>query len=53
MDETASPPLYAQPKDPSLMKIAYEGGVILDFFVSEDNILYLSAVGKLDGDGEN
>jgi hypothetical protein len=32
-----------------LARIAYEAGAILDFFVSEDNILNLSAVRSLDG----
>ncbi len=33
-----------------LAKIAYEAGAILDFYVSEDNILNLSAVSHLNGD---
>ena len=33
-----------------LARIAYEAGAILDFFVSEDNILNLSAVRNLNGD---
>ena len=33
-----------------LARIAYEAGAILDFFVSEDNILNLSAVRSLNGD---
>ena len=33
-----------------LARIAYETGAILDFFVSEDNILNLSAVRSLNGD---
>ena len=33
-----------------LAKIAYEEGAILDFYVSEDSILNLSAVRNLDGD---
>jgi hypothetical protein len=32
-----------------LAKIAYEAGAILDFYVSEDNILNLSAVSHLNG----
>jgi hypothetical protein len=32
-----------------LARIAYEAGAILDFFVSEDNILNLSAVRNIDG----
>ena len=32
-----------------LAKIAYEAGAILDFYVSEDNILNLSAVSYLNG----
>jgi hypothetical protein len=49
--EFASHPFNAEANDLSLLKIAYEGGAILDFFVSEDNFLNLSAVGSLDGDG--
>ncbi len=33
-----------------LAKIAYEAGAVLDFYVSEDNILNLSAVCHLNGD---
>ena len=33
-----------------LARIAYEAGAILDFFVSEDNILNLSAVRNFNGD---
>ena len=33
-----------------LARIAYEAGAILDFFVSEDNVLNLSAVRNLNGD---
>jgi hypothetical protein len=33
-----------------LAKIAYEEGAVLDFYVSEDSILNLSAVRNLDGD---
>ena len=33
-----------------LAKIAYEAGAILDFYVSEDNILNLSAVSHITGD---
>ena len=51
--ETTFPSLKAQANDPCLIKTAYEGGVILDFFVSEDNFLNLSAVGSLDGNGGN
>jgi hypothetical protein len=33
-----------------LAKIAYEAGAVLDFYVSEDNILNLSAVSHFNGD---
>ena len=36
--------------DIGLARIAYEAGAILDFFVSDDNILNLSAVRNLNGD---
>jgi len=49
--ELAAPSFLAEANDPGLVKIAYEGGAILDFFVSEDNFLNLSAVGNLDSNG--
>ena len=49
--EIAARPYSAEANDLGLVKIAYEGGAILDFFVSEDNFLVLSAVGSPDGDG--
>ena len=51
--EAASPPLPAEANEPCLVKLAYEGDVILDFFVSEDNFLNLSAIGSLNADGRN
>jgi hypothetical protein len=39
----------AEANDLGLEKIAYEAGIILDFYVSEDNFLNLSAVGSLNG----
>lgn len=50
--EAAAHPGDAEANDLSLLKLAYEGGAILDFFVSEDNFLNLSAVGILDGDNK-
>jgi len=35
-------------EDADITRAAYEGGAILDFFVSEDNFLNLSAVGSFD-----
>lgn len=49
-DVTAHP-YDTEANDLDLVKIAYEGGAILDFFVNEDNFLNLSAVGSLEGDG--
>ena len=49
--EVAAPSFNAEANDLGLVKLAYEGGAILDFFVSEDNFLNLSAVGSLDRDG--
>ena len=40
----------SEANDIGLARIAYEAGAILDFFVSEDNILNLSAVRSLNGD---
>jgi len=40
----------SEANDIGLARIAYEAGAVLDFFVSEDNILNLSAVRSLNGD---
>jgi hypothetical protein len=37
----------------ALARLAHEANAIIDFYVSEDNILRLSAVRKLDADGIN
>jgi hypothetical protein len=37
----------------ALARLAYEANAIIDFYVSEDNILNLSAVRNLDADGIN
>jgi len=50
LSEVAAPSCNAEANDLGLVKIAHEGGAILDFFVSEDNFLNLSAVGSLDSD---
>jgi hypothetical protein len=50
MAEVAAHLSDAAVNDLGLVKIACEGGAILDFFVSEDNFLNLSAVGSFDGD---
>jgi hypothetical protein len=50
MAEIAAHRSDAAANDLGLVKIACEGGAILDFFVSEDNFLNLSAVGNFDGD---
>lgn len=43
----------SEPNGLGLARIAYEGNAILDFFVSEDNILNLYAVRNLDGRLQN
>jgi len=48
MAEIAADPSKAEANDLGLAKIAYEGGAILDFFISEDNFLNVSAVGSFD-----
>ena len=47
--EAGAHPADAEAHDLSLFKIACEEGAMLDFFVSEDNVLSLSAVGSFDG----
>jgi len=51
LTEAAAPSFNTEANDLGLVKIAYEGGAILDFFVNEDDFLNLSAVGSLDGHG--
>lgn len=41
-----------EPRALNLARIAYEGNALLDFFVSEDNTLNLTAVGNLKGAGD-
>jgi hypothetical protein len=48
--EAAGHPIEAEANDLDLAKLACKGGAILDFFVSKDNFLNLSAVGSIDGD---
>lgn len=51
LSDVAATPFNTEVNDLDLVKVAYEGGAILDFFVNEDNFLNLSAVGSLEGDG--
>jgi len=51
LSDVAATPFNTEVNDLDLVKVAYEGGAILDFFVNEDNFLSLSAVGSLEGDG--
>jgi len=44
LKEVAKKPLNDQESGLGIVRIAYEGDVILDFFVSEDNLLTVSAV---------
>jgi len=44
LKEVAKKPLYDKESGLGIVRIAYEGDVILDFFVSEDNLLTVSAV---------
>lgn len=44
--EAAAHPFNGSANDLRLVKIAYDWGVILDFFVNEDNFLIQSAVGS-------
>ena len=44
-------PFKAEANNLDLVKIACEGGAILDFFINEDNFLNLTAVGSLESDG--
>ena len=44
LKEVAKKPLHDKESGLGIVRIAYEGDVILDFFVSEDNLLTVSAV---------
>ncbi|MFC1543165.1 ATP-binding protein [Candidatus Neomarinimicrobiota bacterium] len=44
LKEVAKKPLHDKESGLGIVRIAYEGNVILDFFVSEDNLLTVSAV---------
>lgn len=44
LKEVAKKPLSDQESGLGIVRIAYEGDVIIDFFVSEDNLLTVSAV---------
>jgi hypothetical protein len=44
LKEVAKKPLHDKESGLGIVRIAYEGNVILDFFVSKDNILTVSAV---------
>ena len=44
LKDVSSRPLVAGESGLGLTRIAYEGGCILDFYVSEDNLLAISAV---------
>lgn len=52
MAEAAGRSIDAETNDLDLVKLACEGSAILDFFVSEDNFLNLSAVGSFDDVGK-
>jgi hypothetical protein len=47
--EVAAQASIIDANDLGLVKIACEGGAVIDFYVSEDNFLNLSAVGSIDG----
>jgi len=44
LKEVAKRPLHDKESGLGIVRVAYEGDVILDFFVSEDNLLTVSAV---------
>jgi len=44
LKEVAKRPLHDKESGLGIVRVAYEGNVILDFFVSEDNLLTVSAV---------
>jgi|GEM_PF-340761 len=50
LKEVSKRPLHDEESGLGLVRIAYEGGAILDFFVGEDNILNVSAVSNLEGE---
>ncbi|MBW1690885.1 MAG: ATP-binding protein [Deltaproteobacteria bacterium] len=49
LKEVAKKALHDKESGLGLVRIAYEGKAILDFFVGEDNILNVSAVSNLEG----
>jgi hypothetical protein len=51
LKEVAKRPLQDEESGLGLVRIAYEGKAILDFFVSEDDLVNVSAVASVDGKG--
>lgn len=49
LKEVSKKPLYDEESGLGLVRIAYEGKAILDFFLGEDNMLNVSAVSNLEG----
>ena len=47
MEEVAKRPLHDEESGLGIVRIAYEGKVLLDFFVNEDDLLTVSAVRNL------
>ena len=48
--EVSKKPLHDEESGIGLVRIAYEGKALLDFFVGENNILNVSVVSNLEGD---
>jgi len=51
--EVSKKPLYDEESGIGLVRIAYEGKALLDFFVGDDSILNVSVVSNLEGEGNN
>jgi hypothetical protein len=47
LEEVSKKPLHDEESGLGIVRIAYEGKVLLDFFVNEDNLLTVSAVRNL------
>ncbi|MDJ0720716.1 MAG: hypothetical protein QNJ04_03760 [Desulfobacterales bacterium] len=51
--EVSQKPLQDNESGIGLVRIAYEGNALLDFFVGDNNLLNVSVVSNLDGDDRN
>ncbi|MCP3950651.1 MAG: hypothetical protein GY697_00290, partial [Desulfobacterales bacterium] len=50
--EVSKKPLHDEESGIGLVRIAYEGKALLDFFVGDNSILNVSVVSNLEGEGK-